>query len=114
MRIESHGRKRARFRKVKKTTATRNENRGNVRSVSELRSKTSEILDQARRSGRPVFVTRRGRSVAVILDLGEYEALAGGEAFSRAVREGDAAARAGDLHPHSRAVEILDSFGKLA
>ncbi|MCG8456166.1 MAG: type II toxin-antitoxin system Phd/YefM family antitoxin [Holophagales bacterium] len=85
--------------------------RPDLRSIRELSAKTDEIIEQARHSGRPVFVTSKGERVAVILDLGEYEALAAGS-FARAVREGDDAARAGDLHPHSRAVEILDSFGK--
>ena len=37
-------------------------------AVSEARNELAEIIDEARRSREPVYVTRRGRRVAVILD----------------------------------------------
>lgn len=42
-------------------------------AVSEARSRLAEIIDEARRSRRPVYVTRRGRRVAVILDADLYD-----------------------------------------
>lgn len=41
--------------------------------VSEARSRLAEIIDEARRSREPVYVTRRGRRVAVILDADLYD-----------------------------------------
>jgi prevent-host-death family protein len=42
-------------------------------AVSEARDHLAEVIDQARRSGEPVFVTRRGRRVAVIVDADAFE-----------------------------------------
>lgn len=42
-------------------------------AVSEARSRFAEIIDQARRSREPVYVTRRGQRVAVILDADLYD-----------------------------------------
>jgi len=83
-----------------------------VRPITELKVKAAEIVNQARDSKRPVLLTRRGRGVAVLLDLDEYEKLVDRAAFIDAVRAGAEAAAAGDLHSHDEAKRILDSFGE--
>ncbi len=82
-----------------------------VKQVSELKTHSAEIIGQVRRTHRPVLLTRRGRGVAVLLDVDEYERLVERQAFLDAVEEGARAAAAGDLHSHEKAVAILDSFG---
>lgn len=42
-------------------------------AVSKARDHLAEIIEQSRQSGEPVFVTRRGRRVAVIIDAEAYE-----------------------------------------
>ncbi len=42
-------------------------------AVSEARDHLAEVIDQTRRSGEPIYVTRRGRRVAVIVDADAYE-----------------------------------------
>ncbi|MFZ5872120.1 MAG: type II toxin-antitoxin system Phd/YefM family antitoxin [Actinomycetota bacterium] len=44
-------------------------------AVSEARDHLAALIDATRRSGEPVYVTRRGRRVAVILDPDAYERL---------------------------------------
>jgi len=44
-------------------------------AVSEARERLADLIESTRRSGEPVFVTRRGRRVAVILDPELYERL---------------------------------------
>lgn len=83
-----------------------------IRPVSDLKIRSAEVLDQVKRTGRPVLLTRRGRGVAVLLDLVEYEKLADRVRFIDAVEEGLAAAESGDLHPNEAAMKILESFGK--
>jgi prevent-host-death family protein len=63
-------------------------------AVSAAREHLAEAIDQAR-AGEPVYVTRRGKRVAVIVDAREYEALveAADEAADRAALK---AARADD------------------
>lgn len=83
-----------------------------VRPITDLKTRAAEIVDHVRRSRRPVLLTRRGRGVAVVLDLEEYELLVDRAAFVRAVEEGTEAARAGDVVPHEEAVRLLDTFGR--
>jgi prevent-host-death family protein len=45
-------------------------------AVSDARDHLSGAIEQARRSGDPVYVTRRGRRVAVIMDADAYERMA--------------------------------------
>jgi prevent-host-death family protein len=42
-------------------------------AVSEARQHLSDLIESTHRSGEPVYVTRRGRRVAVILDSDQYE-----------------------------------------
>lgn len=44
-------------------------------AVSVAREHLSEAIESASRSGEPVYVTRRGRRVAVIVDAAAYDAL---------------------------------------
>ncbi|HOX45961.1 MAG TPA: type II toxin-antitoxin system Phd/YefM family antitoxin [Myxococcota bacterium] len=83
-----------------------------IRPLTELKTRTSALVEQVRRSRRPMLLTRRGRGVAVLLDLAEYERLLDRAAFVAAVKEGVQAAEAGDLHPHAAAERILESFGE--
>jgi len=83
-----------------------------IRSVSELKVRAAEILEQVRRSRRPVLLTRRGRGVAVVVDLGVYEQLVDRARFVEAVESGAGAAAKGDLHANDEAMAILDSFGE--
>jgi prevent-host-death family protein len=82
-----------------------------VHPLTELKTRASTLVEQVRRSRRPMLLTRRGRGVAVLLDLDEYESLVERAAFVEAVRAGAGAARDGDLHEHAEAEAILDSFG---
>ncbi len=43
-------------------------------AVSEARNRLAEAIDLAR-SGEPVYMTRRGRRVAVLVDAASYDAL---------------------------------------
>ena len=44
-----------------------------IRSVTELKRKTREILDQARQTGRPVVLTVNGKADAVLIDARTFE-----------------------------------------
>ena len=44
-------------------------------AVSEARNRLAEVIDESRRSGEPISVTRRGRRVAVILDSDAFDRL---------------------------------------
>ena len=61
-----------------------------VRPVTEFRSHTSAILEQVQSTKRPVILTQHGRSAAVLLDVGAYEALVDEVALIRDVRTAEA------------------------
>ncbi len=82
-----------------------------VRPMADLKTRAGAVVDQACRTKRPVLLTRRGRGVAVLLDLEEYERLAERDAFVSAVEEGARAAAGGDTVSHETAVAVLESFG---
>lgn len=44
-------------------------------AVSEAREHLADLIDQASRTGEPVYLTRRGRPVAVVVDPEVFERL---------------------------------------
>ena len=45
----------------------------NIRSVTDLKRKTKEILNQVHRTRRPVVLTVNGKADAVLMDTNTYE-----------------------------------------
>ena len=43
--------------------------------VSQARENLAEVIESARRTGEPVYLTRRGRAVAVVVDPGVFNKL---------------------------------------
>jgi len=74
-----------------------------LRPISDLKSRGGEIVRQVTETGRPVYLTRHGRGVAVVLSVERFEELqdrADGvarAALQRALREADADVTAGRL-----------------
>lgn len=46
-----------------------------VRSISEARRDLAAVIDEARATHEPVFLSRRGHRIAAIVDAGELERL---------------------------------------
>ncbi|MGH9871838.1 MAG: type II toxin-antitoxin system Phd/YefM family antitoxin, partial [Pyrinomonadaceae bacterium] len=44
-----------------------------IRPITDLKKHTRELLDQVRKTGRPVILTVNGRADAVLLDAKTYE-----------------------------------------
>jgi len=44
-----------------------------IKPVSEFRANAAELIEHVKNSGRPLVLTQRGHSAAVVLDVGEYE-----------------------------------------
>jgi len=80
-----------------------------VRPLTELKTRASALIDQVRRSRRPVLLTRRGHGVAVLMDLEEYERLVERNDFIEAVEKGARAAAEGEVYSQAEAEKILDS-----
>jgi antitoxin YefM len=46
-----------------------------IKPVSEFRANAAELIEQIRNSGRPLVLTQRGHSAAVVLDVADYARL---------------------------------------
>ncbi|MCU1349090.1 MAG: prevent-host-death family protein [Acidobacteria bacterium] len=44
-----------------------------IKPVSEFRANAAELIAQVKSSGRPLVLTQRGQSTAVLLDVSEYD-----------------------------------------
>ena len=44
-----------------------------IKPVSEFRANAAELIEQVKSSGRPLVLTQRGHSTAVVMDVSEYE-----------------------------------------
>lgn len=63
--------------------------------LTDLKTNPGRIVRHAAEAGRPVLLTRRGRGVAVVQSVAEYESAAEERAFMRAVISGLADIEAG-------------------
>jgi len=68
-------------------------------AVSDARNRLAEVIEETRRSGEPVSLTRRGRRVAVILDADAFDVLADAADAVDDRRELDAARAEDDYVP---------------
>lgn len=63
--------------------------------LTDLKTNPGRIVKHAAEAGRPVLLTRRGRGVAVVQSVAEYESAAEAMEFMRAVVAGFANIEAG-------------------
>jgi prevent-host-death family protein len=78
-----------------------------VRPITDFKVKSSAIVEQARRTGRPVLITQRGRGVAVVVSLEEFERMKEELEFGRAVDEGAEQARRKQFASSSAVAAVL-------
>jgi antitoxin YefM len=57
-----------------------------IRPVSEFRANAAELIEQVRTSGRPLVLTQRGHSAAVVLDVADYQQMIDENELLRDVR----------------------------
>jgi len=57
--------------------------------VSNLRRQAHELVGQARRTGRPILITQRGRGAAVLVSVEEWERLEEQNELLKAVVHGE-------------------------
>jgi prevent-host-death family protein len=78
-----------------------------VRPITDFKVKSSAIVEQTRRTKRPVLITQRGRGVAVVVGLEEYERMTEELAFGRAVDEGAEQARRKEFASSAEVAKVL-------
>ena len=78
-----------------------------VLPVTEFRANTSALLAQLRTSKRPIVLTQHGRSAAVLMDVGVYEAMLDEIALLREVRIAEEQIARGEGIPHDEVIAEL-------
>ena len=78
-----------------------------IRPVSDLKVHASAMVDQVVRTGRPMLITRRGRGVAVLFDVEQFERMQEALAFGQAVDEGAAQAERGEFATNAEVEAVL-------
>jgi len=78
-----------------------------IRPVTEFRAKTAELIDQVRETGRPVVLTERGKSAAVLLSVAAYEQLLEELDLLRDIRLAEAQIERGEVVPHREAIRQI-------
>jgi prevent-host-death family protein len=76
--------------------------------ISDFRVRTAEIVAKVKKTRRPVILTQRGRSAAVVEDVHEYERRAERLELLEAVLAGLRAAEKGQVVSHAKAMAELD------
>jgi len=84
-----------------------------ITPVSDFRANAASILEKLRTTGRPVVLTQRGRSAAVLLDVRSYQALLEELETLRDIRAAEDDVRAGRTVPHHEARQrLLEKYGE--
>lgn len=76
--------------------------------ISDFRHRTAELVAKVKKTRRPIILTQRGRSAAVLEDIREYERRTERLELLEAILAGIRAAEHGDLVPHAKAMAELD------
>jgi antitoxin YefM len=78
-----------------------------IQPVSDFRAQAATMLQQLRDTRRPIVLTQRGRSAAVLLDIQSYQALLDEIELLRDVHRGLADEAAGRVVSHEDALKRL-------
>jgi prevent-host-death family protein len=77
-----------------------------IKPVTDFRANSAAMLDQIRESGRPIILTQRGRSAAVVIDIRSYQAMIDEIDELRDITRGIADADAGRVTEHEEARKV--------
>jgi prevent-host-death family protein len=78
--------------------------------ISDFRLRTAELVAKVKKTRRPIILTQRGRSAAVLEDVREYERKSERLELLEAIVEGLRAAEKGTVVSHAKAMAELKSI----
>lgn len=82
-----------------------------IQPLSEFRANAAAMLAKVRQSRRPLVLTQRGHSAAVVLDVTEYERLVEENELLRDIRIAEQQIADGQAIPHDEVRrELLERF----
>lgn len=71
-----------------------------IQPLSEFRANAAAMLERVRSTRRPLVLTQRGHSAAVVVDVAEYERLVEENELLRDLRIAEQQIAEGDVMPH--------------
>ena len=74
-----------------------------IKPMSEFRAHTASCIQQVQASKRPIVITQHGKSAAVLIDVGEFEAMSQRLELLEDVAAGESMIDAGKGIPHDKA-----------
>jgi len=74
-----------------------------VKPLSEFRAKVASLVEQVRKTKRPLLLTQRGQSAVVVMDVSEYEGLLDEVETLRDINLAEKQVAQGRGVPHARA-----------
>jgi prevent-host-death family protein len=81
-----------------------------VTPVTDFRTKSAALIERMKRTRRPLILTHRGRTTAVLEDIREYERRLERLEFLEAIVAGLQAAEKGDLLSHEAVMRRMDDL----
>lgn len=74
-----------------------------IRPVTEFRAHAASLIEHVQKTRRALVLTQRGRSAAVVIDVGEYERLMEELELLRDIHTAEGQLARGEGVPHDRA-----------
>lgn len=81
-----------------------------VRPITDFRNHAAEILLQVRQTKRPVVITQKGKSAAILLDAEQYEKQQDLLELLQKIAKGIKAAEEGRLIPHEQVMKEVGEW----
>ncbi|MBN1669810.1 MAG: type II toxin-antitoxin system Phd/YefM family antitoxin [Kiritimatiellae bacterium] len=78
-----------------------------IKPLSEFRAHTAACIQQVQRSKRPVVLTHHGKSAAILIDVGEFEALLQRIELLEDIETGESQIDEGKAIPHDKALKMV-------
>jgi len=85
-----------------------------IRPITDLKKHTRELLDQVRKTGRPVILTVNGRADAVLLDARTYEKYLKASNLARLLAPAEADIAAGRTKPIRKVLREIKHAHKIS
>lgn len=79
-----------------------------IRSVTYLKSKAADLLEQVNATRRPVVITQNGEPRGVLVDPESFDRLKGAVGLLKLVAQGDASIEAGRVRPQKAVFDDLE------
>ncbi len=83
-----------------------------IRTVTEMKTRAKQLLDQVNKEKRPVIITQGGRPRAVMMDVQSYESMRNALGLMTLVAQGEGDFRKGRVLSHKEVARRLEKrFG---